>query len=383
MRYHLTALQGWSSAEGDKHFQKLREKADSSNNDSIQQKIFWDINLRIGTELRAAGAFSIPDPLQPNPTSLHLCMAPGGYTEILLEVHPEASIKGITLPPHLGGHPMCIPHGDKDPRVQVKFMDITMLAVEYGTSMAEIPKEHPDAKNFNSDRPFLGQTFDLVICDGQILRTHFREEYRQDLEALRLNVAQLILGMTRIKPGGTFVMLLHKADAFDNIELLKRFDKFSKLMLFKPRTAHATRSSFYLIAKEVDPTHPTAQYAVEQWKKDWKKATLAGDEGTGMNRELSTEIRVNAVLEEFGPRLIELAREIWVTQKNALSRASYIKPKSPRVPADALRTSYGKPQPGNATPEGWRKASQSKLDSPKAKLESAKIVPDPPNVGPK
>lgn len=376
--HQLNVLQGWSSTEGDEHFKKLREKADSSNNDKTQQKIFWDINLRIGTELHSAGVFSIPNPLKPNPTSLHLCMAPGGYTEIFLKIHPEASVKGITLPPHLGGHPMCIPHSDKDPRVQVIFMDLTMLAVEYGTSMAEIPKEHPDAKKFSSDRPFLNETFDLVICDGQILRTHFREEYRQNREALRLNAAQLIFGMTRIKQGGTFMMLLHKADAFDNIELLETFDTFSKLKLIKPKTAHAARSSFYLIAKDVDPTHPKAQYAVEQWKKDWKRATLAGDEGTGMDKEMATEMKVNAVLEEFGPNLIGLAKEIWLTQKNALGRASYIKPNSPRMPKIPR-----KPQDENAAVGAWRKASHSNMDSPKAKSESVEKTPSSPNVGPK
>jgi 23S rRNA U2552 (ribose-2'-O)-methylase RlmE/FtsJ len=302
-------------------------------------------------------------------------MAPGGYTDIFLKIHPEASVKGITLPPHLGGHPMCIPHSDKDPRVQVEFMDLTMLAVEYGTSMAEIPKEHPDAKNFSGDRPFLDETFDLVICDGQILRTHFREDYRQTREALRLNVAQLIFGMTRIKQGGTFVMLLHKADAFDNIELLETFDTFSKVKLVKPKKAHAPRSSFYLVAKDVDPTHHKAQYAIEQWKKDWKRATLGGDGGAGMNKEMATEIKVNAVLEEFGPRLIKLAKDIWDTQKNALERASYTKPNSPRMP-----TLQRKPQDENAALGSWRKTAHSNMDSPKAKLESVEKTPNSPNV---
>ena len=379
----LIVLQGWSNTEGDKHFQRLRERADSSNNNKEQQKIFWEINIRIGEELRSAGAFAIPDPLEPNPMSLHLCIAPGGYTWHLLEAYPEVTVKGITLPPHLGGHPMCIAHGDKDPRVQVKFMDLTMLAVEYGASMTEIPKEHPDAKKFSYDRPFLGETFDLVICDGQILRTHFREEYRQDREVLRLNVAQLILGMTHIKPGGTFVMLLHKADAFDNIELLQTFDEISKIKLFKPRTAHAPRSSFYLIAKDVNPTHPKAQEVVQQWKEEWKKATLAGDQGTGVSKEIPTEAKVKTVMEEFGPRLIQLAKEIWLVQKNALSRASYTKPSSPRTPTGTdPRSLYPKPGAGSATQEGRWKGSYPKVGSASATLEPAKRMPPSPNQGP-
>ena len=302
---------------------------------------------------------------------------------------------------------MLIRHGENDPRVQVKFMDLTMLAVEYGTPMSEIPEGHPDAKKFNSDRPFLDEEFDHVLCDGQILRTHFREEYRQNREVIRLNVAQLIFGMTRIKSGGTFVMLLHKADAFDNVELLSTFDAFSKVKLCKPRSAHAVRSSFYLIATDVDPTHSRALEALKQWKKDWENATFEEDGGTGMNKEIPTEDVVLAVLEKFGPRLIEMAREIWQIQKNALGKASYTKTTSPWTPtggwprsphtktflpgtdvSGAPRSPYTKPTAENNTPQAWRKASVSRVEalkpdfpklrspragSPRAKLNSAEV----------
>lgn len=286
-------------------------------------------------------------------------MAPGGYTDTFLKIHPEGSVKGITLPPHLGGHPMRIPHSDQDPRVQVRFMDLTMLAVEYGTPMAEIPKEHPNAKDFSDDRPFLDETFDLVICDGQSLRTHFREVYGQSREALRLNAAQLIFGMTRIKQGGTFMMFLHKADSFDTIKLLEIFDAFSKVKLVKPKIAHTTRSWFYLVAQDVDSTHHKAQHAIEQWKNDWKRATLGGDGGTGMNKEMATEIEVKAVLEKFGPRLIELAKDIWSTQEIALAKAFYTKSHSPRTP-NLQRKSYK----DIAALRSWRNSAHSDTDSP-------------------
>ena len=381
--FRLTTLQGWNNADGDKHFQKMRERADRSNNDKTQQEVFWKINIRIGDELRSAGAFAIQDPLEPNPTSLHLCIAPGGYTWHLLEAYPEATVKGITLPPHLGGHPMCLDHGDKDPRVQVKFMDLTMLAEEFGTSMSEIPKDHPDAKKFSSDRPFVGETFDLVICDGQILRTHFREEYRQNREVLRLNVAQLILGLTRIKRGGTFVMLLHKADAFDNIELLKIFNTIAKIKLFKPQCAHSPRSSFYLIARDVDPTHPKAQKSIQQWKEDWKNATTAGEEGTGVNKEMPTEDHVKAVLEEFGPRLIELAKEIWLVQKNALAKASYTKSSSPKTPNNVVpRSPFTRFKAENTSPQSGGRGGYSNVDSANAKWEYGTKMPGSPGLGP-
>ncbi len=45
-----------------------------------------------------------------------------------------------------------------------------------GTPASAIPASHPDAGSFSSDRPFLDQQFDLVFCDGQVLRTHERPE---------------------------------------------------------------------------------------------------------------------------------------------------------------------------------------------------------------
>jgi hypothetical protein len=44
-------------------------------------------------------------------------------------------------------------------RTQVHFIDIT-----------EFSLEHPDAANFLPDRPFYDERFNLVFCDGQVLR---------------------------------------------------------------------------------------------------------------------------------------------------------------------------------------------------------------------
>jgi hypothetical protein len=107
-----------------------------------------------------------------------------------------------------------------------------------------------------------------VLCDGQVLRTHKRAEYRQSREPLRLTLSQLIFSIKRIQPGGTFIILLHRVDAWYSVDLLQIFDAFSKIQLFKLEKIHAQRSSFYLIAKDVQPSHPKAIKAVEQWQSD-------------------------------------------------------------------------------------------------------------------
>lgn len=280
------------------------------------------MNKNIGKELAKAGAFTVTS--DTTIQALNLCMAPGGYTWSLLQVNPDARISGITLPPEIGGHPMRLPYGNEDPRVQVVFMDITMMASEFGTPVPEIPSQHPEAANFLNPAPYQDADFDIVLCDGQVLRTHRRAEYRQDREALRLTISQLIFGLKRIKTGGTLIILLHKADSWHSVELLHCFEEFSKIQLLKPAKIHAQRSSFYLIAKDVQPRYLKAIEAIQKWQKDWWNATFGGTECTGQDKE-EDEWRVSSVLDSFGPKLIDLGRPIWKVQLDALRKASYTK----------------------------------------------------------
>lgn len=120
---------------------------------------------------------------------LDLCMAPGGYSAAILDLNPTASIDGVSLPPEDGGHEVLLPFGAKDLRVCVLFTDITMLATEYGVKMEEIPNNHPDAVDLTSPRPYPNKEYDLILCDGQVLRTQIRESYRDQCEPARLTNA--------------------------------------------------------------------------------------------------------------------------------------------------------------------------------------------------
>lgn len=265
----------------------------------------------------STGAFTVGRPGGTGAKALHLCLAPGGYTSHFLDKFPNAVVSGITLSEEDGGHEMVLKHGEGNPKVQVQFMDITMLAEEFGTPMDKIPAHHPEAVKFTAERPFLGELFDLVVCDGQILRIH-RHNRDRSRERTRLLVAQLILGLSRIKQNGTLIILLHKVDAWDNLLLLKAFDSFSKIRLFKPRCAHTMRSSFYLIAKKVDSRSEMAIAAVRKWKEDWWRATFAGEAGTGLEPEEPTELEVMNVLEQYGERWRQLGKPIWALQLDAM-----------------------------------------------------------------
>lgn len=120
---------------------------------------------RIGHELHSTtGVFTIRAPLAGPPKILDMCMAPGAYLSVAMELNPRADACAFTLSPEIGGHKSFLPRGWK---TDVEFMDITMLAADMG--VRAVPPEHPDADNFLPRRFQPHDVFDLVICDGHVV----------------------------------------------------------------------------------------------------------------------------------------------------------------------------------------------------------------------
>jgi 23S rRNA U2552 (ribose-2'-O)-methylase RlmE/FtsJ len=254
---------------------------------------------------------------------LETCIAPGGFSAVALQRHPTAAIDGITLGMRDGGHSVHIPYGAHDSRVKIFFADVTMFATEFGVTPDNIPAEHPDAATFDHTRPYEGRAYDLVICDGQVLRTHTRGKHREVGEATRLTNAQLILCLQRIKPGGTMVMLMHKMEAWDTVLLLRTLHKFSKITVFKPSKSHAIRSSFYIIAKNIRPYSAEAKAALKRFRSQWWQLTFG--ERPCRDEEGDMEGKVDEVVEEFGETLKELGRDVWRIQAEALEKAEFMR----------------------------------------------------------
>lgn len=98
-----------------------------------------------------------------------------------------------------------------------------------------IPDTHPDHSLFSAERPFLDQRFQLIFCGGAVLRSHDRKDYRLEFGRTRLTTSQLILAMQWMLPGGTMVILLRRPDSWRVLSLLRQFDSFATIKLFKVR----------------------------------------------------------------------------------------------------------------------------------------------------
>lgn len=306
--------QGWASKTGDAHFEQQRQEADAPTNVKETEEFFFGLMQRIGDEMQiATGALSI---LSPNPRILDLCMAPGGYTASALKVNPDATAIGVTLPVVVGGHEVLLKWSR---RIRVNYTDITMEAAEMG--ITDIPSEHPDFSKFETE-PLLpiGSQFDLIFCDGRVLRNHAEHRHpdREPVEAIRLTCSQLIIAIQHLNPGGTMIMLLHRAEGWDAMELVCYFDRFSDVRLFKPTKGHRSRSSFYMVAKNVRSDQAEALVAKELWVQRWKNATYQHK-----RPHLPEQQELAAMLEVFGKRLIDLAEPVWKIQRKGIEDSKW------------------------------------------------------------
>ena len=264
--------------------------------------------------------------VQANPLILDICMAPGGFTMAALKYNPSARVYGFSLPRKSGGHEM-LAKANPD-QISVVYKDITMFAGEYGIDRKDVPPDHPYRNNFIFDSVIPSDRhFDLVFCDGQVLRTHARHpDFKRD-EARRLTCAQLILAFRHIKIGGSLIILLHKVEAWETIRLLHILNQCADIRLFKSKRKHTIRGSFYAIAQNMQPNIIPATAAVVSWQDSWRSATIRrlSDAVTGgATAGLADEKQVNGILSDFGEQLVQLGEPIWDIQKSALGKASFV-----------------------------------------------------------
>ncbi|KAJ5471953.1 hypothetical protein N7539_008522 [Penicillium diatomitis] len=249
-------------------------------------------------------------------------MAPGGFTATAKARLPGSLIHAFTLPPEVGGYDVMARGACQN----IIYGDITMYPKEMGYE-EEIPTGHTDFKNFEISRPFPGNLYDLIICGGAVARDQPRDVYRNDCESRRLTVSQLVFAMNRLKLGGSLILLLQRIESWDTVCILHAFNEFSTIQLYKHPKAHAIKSSFYLVAKNVNLDHDAAKESIAYWKALWKYLTFKESRPIALPESKlyrSDDASVRILREKFGPKFLNIAQPIWEIQAEALRKAPFI-----------------------------------------------------------
>lgn len=272
------------------------------------------------------GAFTIARETSDEPSILSLCTAPGGFLATSMKMHPTAHALAFSLPTAQGGYKVQVPDS---PKLDLRFVDVTMLAEDLGVT--QIPADHPDAKSFLLRQIPREQLFDLVFCEGRVVRKHLQThaENRALREKRRLECAQLALALEHLRDGGTMVVVAGRIESMRTLSILHTLQKFSSVTLYKHPRYHAQRSSFYMVAANVRVQHPVAVHALQMWKSMWRVATF-GDEEAYQAELAANFLDMRVFLRDFGDELVRLGRKIWETQAEALSQATYVKTAAPK-----------------------------------------------------
>ncbi|KAJ7143066.1 hypothetical protein C8R43DRAFT_575754 [Mycena crocata] len=247
---------------------------------------------------------------------LDLGCCPGGFTSYILSKNSSANGLGISSEIENGGHRFLLEDRHRS-RFKIYYADLTYYRLgPLPTSVA------PDNKILHS-LPFdTNKRFDVVLLDGHQLR---KNPSARPGDWDRLLVSQIIIGLQAAKPGGTLVIKLVDAEQVNTAKLLHMFDLLSgSLETFKPRYMHATRSTFYAVAKCVGEGRGAARLLglVDSFKELWVDLTIGGAEGTGraLNDEDFDFIVSTAEVRQVKnlDRLIDLSRRVWEVQARAL-----------------------------------------------------------------
>ena len=271
-------------------------------------------------------------------------MAAGSFAHYFLSQNPRAAIDGLSLPVENGGHAMLLQDADQilglrpgwqgKGTVNITWTDVTLHPLFFPQGK-NYPEEFPDKLAFDNNQPLpphlqsppskpSDRVYNIVISDGALLRIHKHAQLRH-WEATRLQVCQLILGLSFVKPGGSMLILLHHLDSWNTATTVYNFSRFATIRLYKPELAYGIRSSFYLIATKVQPELDVCQAWIEELKRAWYTMTFEGEEGLGGLVEAGEGIDVDKMLDGWGGEYIMLGEDVWRRQRDAMKQKGWVK----------------------------------------------------------
>jgi len=220
---------------------------------------------------------------------------------------------GISLAVEDGGHGLLLEENLR-PRLELNIADLTYY--QLGLTIIADPQLKP--LPFPPD----SRLFDLVLLDGHPLRTSTSKGVAHANIASRLLVSQLILCLQATAISGTIVMKLAKPERPVTAKLLYMFDMLSiDLASWKPVCMHATRDTFYVVAKGFG--YGRQGYRLQEWlarlKVLWMSLTY--DEVRSSDGISATDLDFVATemeLKMFEYRHLQLSKHIWQVQTSSL-----------------------------------------------------------------
>jgi hypothetical protein len=163
---------------------------------------------------------------------------------------------------------------------------------------------------------FYSQTFDLVLLDGHALRTATSATARN---GACLFLSQLIICLQTIAVSGTITMKLSRPERPVTAKILYLLDVLSlRLNTRKPVYIHATRPTFYAVAKGVGYGHQGHQ--LQEFLYHIWLHLMNGGPCRSLEPEDLDFVVTNAALEAtYSARLSELSDHIWMVQEENLT----------------------------------------------------------------
>ena len=253
--------------------------------------------------------------------------SPGGFSSYVLGKNKSARGFGISLPESQGGHKFLL-----EDAYMSRYELIEKDILEYDLGPLN------SAGTFDTSRKFPGKflgRFPLVFMDAHPLRTYHhprlteltQDEWGAAHKAYRssLPIAELIIGLESVTPGGTIITRLSHVECFPAAPFLYLLDQLSeKLVLHKPRTMHANRGTCYVVAKGVGGVRraKTRQLYLAGLRKLLVELRQGGPDGCGrmiVPGDLDFIVTEDKILDEYLDRLIKLSRGVWATQVEGLS----------------------------------------------------------------
>jgi len=172
---------GWEIPVGDDFFKHQRQQADNPTENGARN--FYMMTINIGKKLHdCTNAFDVLQTSK-EPSALDMGITPREFSTTILETYPKARVRGITLPDEDGGHAVQLRHKN----LKLELRDINTLAGDLGLNT--IPETRYEARSLTTEKLFAGEAYDMAICGGQVTRNQRREQWREQRETRRLQLA--------------------------------------------------------------------------------------------------------------------------------------------------------------------------------------------------